>query len=101
MAYLKTDLSFSDPVKVGDSVTFQKTTVAQQKQLTLCVTCLSGEPTLLVFVGAGDVVPLVGANGLGGDILTDSLRVGPDLLFRAVSFDLTRTRKHGTQTNNW
>ena len=68
---------------------FPKTLVAQQKQLTVCVTWSSGEPTLLVFVRAGDVVPLVGANRLGGDILTDFPRVGPDLHFRTVSFDLT------------
>ena len=46
-----------------------------------------------MLVGVGDVPPLVKADRLGGDVLTDSLGVGEDLYFRAVSFDLKHTRK--------
>lgn len=41
-----------------------------------------------MLVAAGDVNPLIGADSLGGDVLTDSLGIGIDLLLCSVSFHL-------------
>lgn len=75
-AYLNTDLSLIDPAKVVIQ-SISRATDVQHKEL--CVICLPGEPTLSVFVGVGDVQPLVEVDRLGGDILTDFISVRPDL----------------------
>lgn len=46
------------------------------------------ELTFLVLVGVGDILPLVGAQSLGGNILAHSLCVREDFRLRAVSFHL-------------
>lgn len=43
--------------------------------------CVNDEPTLFVFVVFGDDHPIIGANALGGDVLTDSLCVRPNCDF--------------------
>lgn len=42
---------------------------------------VSADVTLSVLVGVGDVHPLVGADRLSGDVLTNSLDIGEDIHF--------------------
>lgn len=62
-------------------------------------TRLLGEPTFLVLVAVCDVQPCVGANSLGGDILSDSLGVRENIHHCAISFTLPGHKQRNTIEN--